>query len=102
MISQIVKDLILEASEMFGAEPAQVKTWNRTPHTVRARWYVWFKLRERKWSYPRIAEIFNVNHSSVMYGVKRIAEEIENSESDFYMLQAIYEIKKENFEEETT
>lgn len=46
---------------------------NRTPSAVRARRAFWFELREMGMSYPRIAKLCGVDHTTVLYGV-RVAE----------------------------
>lgn len=45
----------------------------RTPSAVRARRAFWLELRELGMSYPHIAKLCGVDHTTVLYGV-RVAE----------------------------
>jgi hypothetical protein len=48
-----------------------------TQSISRVRHSLWLMLREApfSWSYPEIAKLFNVDHTSVMYGVRKAREE---------------------------
>jgi len=43
----------------------------RTRNFVEARWHVWCLLRERGYSYKKIAMIFGMDHSTVIHGVRK-------------------------------
>jgi chromosomal replication initiation ATPase DnaA len=49
----------------------------RTPRAARARWYAWQLLREDGWTLDRIAKAFEIHHTSVMHGLRRIEEELK-------------------------
>jgi chromosomal replication initiation ATPase DnaA len=45
-----------------------------------ARHAVWFHIRDQLgWSYMRIGKLFRVDHSSVMYGVRRWRDAVEGA-----------------------
>ena len=46
----------------------------RTRNFVEARWHIWCLLRERGYSYKKIAMIFGMDHSTVIHGVRKLLE----------------------------
>lgn len=67
-----------------------VASARRSKSIARVRHELWLMLREApfNWSYPEIAKLFNVDHSSVMYGVKRAREEREAMVPDLDLRKA--------------
>ncbi len=55
----------------FGATLEEALGRRRLGHIVAARHACWAHLRALGWSYPAIAELWGVDHTSVMYGVKK-------------------------------
>jgi chromosomal replication initiation ATPase DnaA len=44
----------------------------RIHRVAKARWKVFAALKKRGWSYPMIARPFGVDHTTVLYGVRRL------------------------------
>ena len=75
----------LKAGHLFAAEIAAVhgftleelQTHCRIRRAVHARWACWHALRSApyRWSLPRIAKLFNHDHTSVLYGLRAVERE---------------------------
>ena len=48
----------------------------KTIPLTRARWFIWSLLRERGYSYSKIAMMFGMHHTSVIHGVEKIKTEM--------------------------
>ena len=48
-----------------------LKTKSRKPYFVHRRWYFYSVLRDAGVTYKSIAEMFEKNHASVIYGIRR-------------------------------
>jgi chromosomal replication initiation ATPase DnaA len=57
-----------------GVSMATLKQPCRRQHIVRARWAAFALLRERRWSLSRIAAWFGMDHTTVLYGLRRHRE----------------------------
>lgn len=66
----------------------KISTASRKPLVVRLRWCVMFVLRERGFSYTQIGDIFNKDHSTVMYGL----EKVSGNQSKFTQISRVREI----------
>ena len=53
------------------------ETMNRskTPHLARERWKLWTKKRNKGWSYNWIGKHYGYDHTSVIYGIKKLKQE---------------------------
>jgi len=60
-----------KVGEVFGVTVEQALTASRAPDVIRARHAMWAQLRHRGYSFPRIASIFSVDHTSVLDAVRR-------------------------------
>jgi len=60
-----------KVGEAFGVTVEQALTASRAPDVIRARHAMWAQLRHRGYSFPRIASIFSVDHTSVLDAVRR-------------------------------
>jgi len=69
----------------------KLKSKSRKREIVTARWAYWYYLQERRFTYEEIARIFNMNYSTVIYGVKKIRDFIELK--DFYVERFLEAIK---------
>ena len=61
----------------FGISQHDLFQKKRYINLVTARRVVWWLLRFAGWSFPRIARRFEMNHSSIIVGVKIIEHEIQ-------------------------
>lgn len=48
---------------------------SKTPHLARERWKLWTKKRNKGWSYNWIGKHYGYDHTSVMYGIKKLKQE---------------------------
>ena len=75
----------LKAGHLFAAEIAAVHGYSlnelrdhdRRPDRVKARWAIFWALRSDpyRWSLPRIGKLMDRDHTTVMYGIDRVARE---------------------------
>lgn len=79
MISQ---DLINKCCELFCVHQRDLLGDYRFRFVARARQALYLALRRRGWSYHRIGQLLNRDHSTVMYGVQ-IALEIERRDPEY-------------------
>jgi len=72
-----VFQIVQAVSERTGVEVSDIMDTSHRPHRVtRARWEAWTEMRlSLGWSYPRIGQFFRMDHSSVQYGVRKLALE---------------------------
>jgi hypothetical protein len=63
--------IVATVADETGVPRDQIRSRSRLGSASRARHEVWRRLREVGWSYPAIGAAFGVDHTSVMYGVKR-------------------------------
>lgn len=61
---------------------AEVIEKGRTPRVVAARHAVWRHLKLMGWSYPDIAKHFEVDHSTVLEGVRRSEERANKKKAE--------------------
>lgn len=62
---------------LLGYSLQELKTKTKTGHMVYARQYFWLLLVvEDDWSFPRAARATGHDHTTVMYGVRKIAKEL--------------------------
>lgn len=75
----------LKRGDLFAAEIAAVHGYSlndlrdhdRRPERVKARWAIFWALRSDpyRWSLPRIGKLMDRDHTTVMYGLERVARE---------------------------
>lgn len=65
--------LIRAAAERFGVDYDEVLGERRTHRLAEARWYamVLIKARWPTWSFPKIGRVFNLDHTTAIYGMAR-------------------------------
>jgi chromosomal replication initiation ATPase DnaA len=63
--------LVAEIAEKEGVTVAQLLSRTRKEPVPQVRWKVFAALNERGWSLPMIARRFGMNHTSVLYGLRR-------------------------------
>lgn len=67
--------LFVGAASAASIEGSSIKasfTKSRHKSVALARHRVWFFLRARGWSFPEIAKLYGVDHTTVMSGVNRV------------------------------
>lgn len=85
-ISADVSRLCFLLGREFAVTEEEMFSERKFPSFCRARWALWTCLRERyQLSYPALARICNVDHTTVMHGVKQ-ARKLEQ-ESEMFRLQ---------------
>lgn len=74
------------ASRWAGANPDQLRLdWRFPRELIHARWAVMHVMHERAWSTPKIGELINRDHSTVIYGLQK-ARELRQREPKFAAL----------------
>lgn len=66
--------MLREECDAADVDFADAVTKCREGRVVRARWRVWAKLREMKYSLPGIGSAANRDHSTILNGLKRLKE----------------------------
>lgn len=66
-----LRALIRAVADEEGVPVEDIMRRTRTHKIAKARWKIWATLKKRGWSYPRIARPFRVDHTTVLYGVRR-------------------------------
>jgi chromosomal replication initiation ATPase DnaA len=65
---------ILEiAASLFHVPIKRLHERNRRSDVVSARYVAAWLLRRRHWSYPKIAEFFGLDHSTIISGLRKVA-----------------------------
>ena len=59
-------------AERTGIPVSVIKSKTRKTETVVARQVYWFYLKSQGFGYSQIARIFEMNHSTVVHGIKKI------------------------------
>jgi hypothetical protein len=57
-------------------------------YIVHKRWYLFILLRKHKIKYKRIGEMFNLNHSTIIYGIS-MGNFYENKMDELYLLDTL-------------
>lgn len=88
-IQHIEKDSTLEgiikqAEFVTGISFEKMKSRIRIQEIIDAKYYTMYLIREAdRWTYKYIGELFNVDHSSVIYGVKTAKDLIKFNQLSF-------------------
>ncbi len=61
------------SASLFGVPPKRVFEVTRRRDVVSARWIASWLLQRRRWSEQRIGDFFNIDHSTVHNGLRRVA-----------------------------
>jgi chromosomal replication initiation ATPase DnaA len=61
-------------AEKYGVAVGVIMQRRRHASVVRLRWEVMARMRALGWSLPRIGREMGMNHSTVLYGLRRAAE----------------------------
>lgn len=73
-----IRDISEAVAMRFGLEPSVLQSSNRAIRIARPRQIVFFLARElTRNSHPQIARHFSCDHTTVLYGAKRIASLID-------------------------
>jgi len=71
----LANSLLNMAADASGIRRTLIKYGGREPRLARLRWAVMYALRsvtgDHRWSYPRIATFFLMDHSTVHHGVRQ-------------------------------
>lgn len=71
-VSDGVREMLQKIADAHCVTLADAMGNRRLPHYVRARHEMWVLLRNRGYSFPRIAAIFQCDHSSVITAVRKV------------------------------
>ena len=75
MERKTAKGALRVISETHGVGMDELFSANRTRRVSRARWHAFDLLRsDMHWSFPRIAQFFGVDHTTVLHGISRLRE----------------------------
>ena len=74
-------------------EEQNLKEKSRYRYLVHRRWFLFGILRKHGIIYKRIGEMFNLNHSTILYGMA-MAEFFEKQQDELYLLDTM-ELQKE-------
>lgn len=69
-----VRVIAAEVSEQTGVPLASILAHGRRAEVVRARWQVWALARDQGLSLTQIARATGHNHTTVLHGLRRMAE----------------------------
>jgi len=72
--------LVAAAAAATGVPASLIRWGGRTPMLARLRWAIMYALRHRGWSYPNVASVFLMDHTTVMHGVERCERMMEVDE----------------------
>jgi len=86
-----METLIERIHEIIKTENLRERT--KKPNKVHRRWFIFSYLRKNNFIYREIAEIFGMNHATIIYGITQ-AELFERSKDEMYLIDT-----KDLFEE---
>lgn len=67
------KDLMKKCARAFNTTPEALVSEHKHRPICHARWSLYWALRQRfGWSYPRIGRMCARDHTSIIYGIRRI------------------------------
>jgi hypothetical protein len=69
--------LAVAAALFYVRPPSRLLRPGRHRDICSARWIAAWLLRRRRWSLPKIAAFLNVDHSTIVHGLRRVAESRE-------------------------
>ena len=82
---QIADEYASEMAELFQVNKEDILKMSRgSPRHCAARFCLYEKLRQRKWSYPLIGQTLNRDHQSIFNGIRRIRDARTNPNNTYY------------------
>jgi hypothetical protein len=66
-------------------EKENLKQKTKKPNKVHRRWFLFKLLRKNNVTYKGIAEMFNMNHATIIYGMQQV-EKFEKQKDEIYLL----------------
>ena len=79
--SKIVTQMIAEITEETGYSLAEIRSPRRQPELVRIRQELYWRIyKHTDWSLPRIGEILNRDHTTILYGIRQVEKRKKASE----------------------
>jgi len=67
------KRAIATAASLFHVPAKRLLERNRRADVTSARYVAAWVLRRRRWSYAKIAELFDLDHSTIIHGLRKVA-----------------------------
>jgi hypothetical protein len=67
------KRVLATAASLFHVPVKRLLERNRRADVTSARYVAAWMLRRRRWSFPKIAEFFGLDHSTIIHGLRKIA-----------------------------
>ncbi len=67
------KRVVAIAASLFHVPAKRLQERNRRAEVTSARYVAAWLLRRRRWSYGKIAELFDMDHSTIIHGLRRVA-----------------------------
>ena len=70
------KKITKEVAETMGIKFSEVMGRRRFQNIVNARWWSWYALRLRDYTYTELAQVWGVNHTAIVHAVHQIRERL--------------------------
>jgi hypothetical protein len=61
------------AATLFSVPPGRLRERNRRTDVTSARYVAAWVLRRHRWVYPKIAELFGLNHATIIHGIRKVS-----------------------------
>jgi hypothetical protein len=81
-----METLIERIHEIIKTENLRERT--KKPNKVHRRWFIFSYLRKNNFIYREIAEIFGMNHATIIYGITQ-AELFERSKDEMFLIDTL-------------
>jgi hypothetical protein len=81
-----METLIDRIHEIIETENLRERT--KKPNKVHRRWFIFSYLRKNKFVYREIAELFQMNHATIIYGITQ-AELFERSKDEMFLIDTL-------------
>ena len=81
-----MENLIERIHEIIETENLRERT--KKPNKVHRRWFIFSYLRKNNFIYREIAEIFGMNHATIIYGITQ-AELFERSKDEMFLIDTL-------------
>jgi hypothetical protein len=65
--------VLIAAASLFSIPPERLRERNRRTDVTSARYVAAWVLRRHRWAYPKIAELFGLNHATVIHGIRKVS-----------------------------
>lgn len=88
-----VDEVIARVAKAFGVSVSEITGHHRGPYSTQPRHVVMLLLREQGLSYPGIARLLGMDHTSVMHGIKSINRAMSSDPFGIRLLSIVNELR---------